>query len=85
MNFLTNFNTIFAVVVVVVVGFSGREVAVYCATHLAEIIKSTTAYGDGNVGQAMKDAFMQCDRLLTERETIEEMKKYDEDVISEEE
>lgn len=64
---------------------AGREVAIYCATHLADIIKSTAAYDQGNLGQAMKDAFMQCDRLLKEKEAIAEMKKYDEDEISEEE
>lgn len=65
--------------------YSGREVAVYCATHLADTIKSTAAYGQGDLGQAMKDAFMQCDRFLKEKEAIAEMKKYDEDEISEEE
>lgn len=63
----------------------GREVAMYCAAHLPDIVKSTLAYSQGDTGQAMKDAFMQCDRLVLEREAIEEMKKYDEEEIPEEE
>lgn len=63
---------------------AGREVAVYCATHLADIIKSSEAYSQGDLKQAMKDAFMKCDRLVTEREAIEEMKTYDEDEMKEE-
>ena len=57
----------------------------YCATHLPDVIKSTAAYGKGDIAQAMKDAFMQCDSKLKEREVIEEMKKYDEDEIPVEE
>ncbi len=53
--------------------------------HLADIIKSTEAYRQGSVEQAMKDAFMQCDRLTTEENAIEEMRKYDEDEMSNEE
>ncbi len=64
---------------------SGKEVAVYCATHLADMIKSTAAYREAGLPQAMKDAFMQCDRLLKEKEAINEMKKYDEDEIPAEE
>ena len=63
----------------------GKEVAAYCATHLADIIKATPAYGQGDLGQAMKNAFMQCDRKLKEKEVIEEMKKWDEDEIPVEE
>ena len=59
--------------------------AVYCATHLADLIKSAEAYHQGNIGQAMKDAFMHCDRMLTEKEAIDEMKKYDEDEIPKDE
>ena len=65
--------------------YTGREVALYCAAHLADYIKSAEAYSHGDLGQAMKDAFMKCDRMLKEKEVIEEMKKYDEDEISEEE
>ena len=59
--------------------------AIFCASHLADIIKSTAAYDEGDLGQAMKDAFMQCDRMLKEKEAIEEMIKYDEDEIPAEE
>ena len=59
--------------------------ATYCATHLADFIKATEAYGQGDLGQAMKDAFMRCDEMLKEKEVIEEMRRYDEDEVSEEE
>ena len=35
--------------------------------------------------QGLKDAFMDCDRLIMEMEAIKEMKSYDEDVIDEDE
>lgn len=57
----------------------GREVAVYCATHLADIIKSCFC---GDLGKAMKDAFMKCDRLVIEQEAVQEMKTYDHDEMS---
>lgn len=53
----------------------------YCASHLGDIIKSTAAYDKGNLAQAMKDSFMQCDRMIKERDAIDEMKQYDEDEI----
>lgn len=64
---------------------AGREVAVYCANHLANIIKSTPAYSHGNLEQALKDGFMQCDRIVMQDKAIQEMKTYDEDEIPVEE
>lgn len=63
----------------------GKEVAVYCAAHLGDIIKSMAAYSEGDLPQAMKDAFMQCDKLIKEDEAIEEMRQYDENEIPAEE
>lgn len=45
------------------------------------MIKSTEAYGEGDLAQAMKEAFMQCDRIIREKEAIQEMKQYDEEEI----
>ena len=52
----------------------GQEVATYCATHLPDIIRS--CYSNRDLGQAMKDAFMKCDRIVMEHDAIMEMKTY---------
>ena len=61
---------------------AGAEVARYCAIHLADIIKSCDC---GDIGQALKNAFMKCDRLVTEEAAVKEMKTLDEDEIPPEE
>ncbi len=60
----------------------GREVAMYCASHMPDIIHSCNC---GNIEQALKDAFMKCDRMVIEEEAVQEMKTYDEDEIPENE
>lgn len=62
--------------------FTGREVAVYCATHLGEIIKATESYSKGNVSQALRDAFMKCDDIIVKEDAVKEMKKIVEDDMS---
>jgi len=60
---------------------SGQEVATYCATHLPDIIRS--CYSNRDLGQAMKDAFMKCDRIVMEPDAIMEMRTYnDKDEVS---
>ena len=55
--------------------YVGKEVALYCASKLGDIIKSTESYRKGDVSQALKDAFMICDKVITNPETIQEMKE----------
>ena len=33
------------------------------------------SYSKGDVGQALKDAFMKCDEIITKPETVQEMKR----------
>lgn len=61
---------------------TGREVAVYCAAHLGEIIKATEAYSNGDISQALKDAFMKCDDIIIKEDAVKEMKKIVEDDMS---
>ena len=53
---------------------SGREVALYCSTHLPEMITLTEAYQAGNLEEALKEAFMECDHKVLTKEAIQEMK-----------
>ena len=62
--------------------FTGREVAVYCAAHLGDITKATKAYSTGDIGLALKDAFMKCDNIIVAEEAVKEMKKIVEDDMS---
>ena len=54
---------------------SGKEVAMYCATKLGDVIKSTASYAKGDMSLALKEAFMKCDELVLKPETVQEMKK----------
>ncbi len=54
---------------------AGKEVAVYCADKMGDLIKSTGAYKEGDIGQALKDAFINCDRQLLLPEIAQELKK----------
>ncbi|XP_064382077.1 protein phosphatase 1G-like isoform X2 [Halichondria panicea] len=56
-------------------GHGGKEVAVYCADKMGDLIKSTGAYKEGDIGQALKDAFINCDRQLLLPEIAQELKK----------
>ena len=55
--------------------YVGKEVALYCASKLGDIIKSTESYHKGDISQALRDAFMKCDEVITSPETIQEMKE----------
>ena len=49
--------------------------AIYCAAKLGDVIKSTESYHKGDISQALKDAFMKCDEMIMEPETVQEMKR----------
>ena len=55
--------------------YLGKEVAIYCAAKLGDIIKATNSYSKGDICQALKDAFMKCDEIVMKPETVQEMKK----------
>lgn len=46
-------------------GHGGHEVATYCAKELPCFIKNTEAYKNGNIKQALIDAFLGFDAALT--------------------
>ena len=48
--------------------------ALYCAAYLGDMIRSTEAYLHGNLPEALKEAFMQCDRTLLTAEAQRVMK-----------
>jgi len=66
-------------------GHGGKEVALYSALHLPDLIASSESYKSQNLEQALKDAFMLCDRQVLGEEAIAEMKSMLQDSIQEEE
>ena len=46
----------------------------YCATHMPDIIRACYR---GDIGKALKDAFMKCDRMVIEEDAVKEMRTYD--------
>ena len=47
----------------------------YCANKLGDLIKSMEAYKNGDVSQALKDAFVSCDKQLLLPEVAKELKR----------
>ncbi|XP_051630818.1 protein phosphatase 1G-like [Manacus candei] len=54
-------------------GHGGKEVALYCAKYLPEIIKDQKAYKEGKLQKALEDAFLAIDAKLTTEEVIKEL------------
>ena len=55
-------------------GHGGHEVAAYCAKNLPDFIKATEAYKNGDIKQALIDAFLGFDATLAKPEVIEILK-----------
>lgn len=53
---------------------SGAEVAQYCAMHFPDYVKKVDAYKEGNVKQALEDAFLQFDSTLIEESVVKELR-----------
>lgn len=51
-------------------GHGGHEVATYCARNLPDFIKATEAYKNGDIKQALIDAFLSFDATLVKPEII---------------
>lgn len=47
----------------------------YCAQKMGELIKATDAYKSGDFVQALKDAFVNCDKKLLLPEVAKELKR----------
>lgn len=56
-------------------GHGGAEVAKYCAIHLPDFILSRPEYKNGNIPQALEDAFLEFDATLIKPEVISELKQ----------
>ena len=62
----------------------GREVAAYCARHIPLMLAASTSLKTKNYDKALKEVFLECDRVLLSEEAVEEMKQtlkeeYDDD------
>lgn len=56
-------------------GHGGHEVATYCAQKLPDFIKQTEAYKNGDIRQALIDAFLGFDATLTTPEVVSILKE----------
>ncbi|XP_015428566.1 PREDICTED: probable protein phosphatase CG10417 [Dufourea novaeangliae] len=56
-------------------GHGGHEVATYCASNLPEFIKQTEAYKNGDIRQALIDAFLGFDATLEKAEVVSILKE----------
>uniref|UniRef100_A0A0C9RAM4 protein-serine/threonine phosphatase n=1 Tax=Fopius arisanus TaxID=64838 RepID=A0A0C9RAM4_9HYME len=56
-------------------GHGGHEVATYCSQNLPDFIKSTESYKNGNIPQALIDAFLGFDATLATPEIVSKLKK----------
>lgn len=54
---------------------TGKEVAVYCATHIPSMLASSPGLGAGEYGRALQEVFMECDRALLTEEAVHEMQQ----------
>ncbi|XP_046576024.1 protein phosphatase 1G-like [Haliotis rubra] len=55
-------------------GHGGAEVAQYCAMHFPDFVKTVEAYKEGNVKQALEDAFLQFDSTLIQESVVKELR-----------
>jgi protein phosphatase 1G len=55
--------------------FSGAEVAQYTAAHFPKFLKESVAYKKGQYAQALEEAFIDFDKLLTTEAVIEQLKE----------
>ncbi|CAH1773594.1 unnamed protein product [Owenia fusiformis] len=56
-------------------GHGGSEVAQYCSSHLPDFLKELQSYKEGNISQALEDAFLKFDETLTREEVVHELKQ----------
>lgn len=56
-------------------GHGGAEVAEYCAKNLPDFIKNTEAYKNGQLMQALVDAFLGFDATLATPEVMKVLKE----------
>ncbi|XP_015524868.1 probable protein phosphatase CG10417 isoform X1 [Neodiprion lecontei] len=56
-------------------GHGGHEVATYCAQKLPQFIKDTDAYKNGDIEQALKEAFLGFDATLAKPEIVTVLKE----------
>lgn len=55
-------------------GHGGAEVATYCSQSLPKFIKETEAYKNGNLAQALEDAFLGFDATIPTKEVMDMLK-----------
>lgn len=53
---------------------SGAEVAQYCAANLPQYIKETKSYKEGRFNEALEEAFLGFDAILTTPKIVQELK-----------
>ena len=57
-------------------GHGGKEVAKFCAKHIAEALMATDEYKQGNYGEALRRTYLDMDVIMTREEHMAELEAY---------
>ena len=57
-------------------GHGGKEVAKFCAAHIAEALKDTDGYKQGNYSEALRQTYLNMDVIMTREEHMAELEAY---------
>ena len=57
-------------------GHGGKEVAKFCAAHIAEALKDTEGYKQGNYADALRQTFLNMDVIMMREEHMAELEAY---------
>lgn len=57
-------------------GHGGKEVAKFCAVHIAEALKATEGYKKGDYSDALRQTFLDMDVIMTREEHMAELEAY---------
>jgi protein phosphatase 1G len=57
-------------------GHGGKEVAKFCAAHIAEALKASDGYRQGNYSEALRQTFLEMDIIMTREEHMAELEGY---------
>ena len=57
-------------------GHGGKEVAKFCAAHIADALKATEGYKKGDYADALRQTFLDMDVIMTREEHMAELEAY---------
>lgn len=57
-------------------GHGGKEVAKFCAVHMARVLKGTDGYKQGNLSEALRQAYLGMDEVMKKKEHMAELEAF---------